>query len=1085
MTRSRTSQGNLTAPLVSVICRSINRPLLKYALQSVVEQSYRPVEVILVDSLGKGINQEYYAGADTIVRVVGAGRALARSESANLGLDSARGDYLMFLDDDDWIAPEHIAGLVQLLQSTDDCRAVYSSVRMTSPEGEPGDEVFDHDFDPVLLRRDNYIPIHAVLFHRSLLQGCRFDESLEIYEDWDFWLQVSRLTSLRHLDSISAFYRHGGSSDTAAIDHDVRFEEGHQIARARAKIYDKWKSLWSGAEINALIGSLDATAALQAANDSAEALHQRLLDKSRQTEEQQEQLKLLLESLEFVKQSSASKMQELQSVAVELKARTDQLESKLAADTHAFRLQRWHLEQNIQQLEARLQGIYRSPSWRLMGPFRRLRRTLDERVFNPLRKRIHYRRHGTEWHPPGTPAVTSTGDAPAIQQATAPGQDLKSAYRAQAMENLRGFLDRGSALVFPPAEQPRVSILLVLYNQAPLTLLCLESIARHAPPPYEVVIVDNASSDDTGRMLEHVHNARIIRNTDNEGFVRAVNLGAGVSRGEYLLLLNNDAMLHAGSIESALAVFGEVPRTGAVGGKILLLDGKLQEAGSIIFADGSCLGYGRNQAADRPEFMFRRVVDYCSGAFLMIPTQLFHQMGGFDEDYAPAYYEESDFCIRLHKHGLQVIYEPEAVITHFEFASSGGFNKASELQTSHRAILVAKHGDYLAGKAEPVAGSQLHTRSVNEGLKVLFIDDCVPHASLGSGYPRCREMIHVLAEAGVNLTFYPYQFPADNWEAVYHTLPRSVEVMLTQGRDGLPAHLQERIGYYDVIIVSRIHNMQLFQSCISANPALLGKARLIYDAEAVTAPREIRYRELLGEHIDDAEKYQLLHREIAAAELADTVLCVTDREAAMYHEHGFARTRVLGHSLTPVAAEPRLAHRRNLLFVGALRDENSPNVDSLHWFVGKVLPSLKSAVPGLRLDVVGDNSARSLREIVDPAVSFHGRQPQLSPFYEDNRVFVAPTRFAAGIPHKVHEAAAQGLPCVVTPVLAEQLGWKHEQEVLVADHAEEFSVACRRLLQDDDLWLRLRKNALARVSAECSPQAFRRSLLAAIGIEID
>ena len=95
-----------------------------------------------------------------------------------------------------------------------------------------------------------------------------------------------------------------------------------------------------------------------------------------------------------------------------------------------------------------------------------------------------------------------------------------------------------------------------------------------------------------------------------------------------------------------------------------MLDGTLQEAGSLIWQDGSCLGYGRGDDPEQPEYMFRRDVDYCSGAFLLFRKQDFAALQGFDEAFAPAYYEESDFCIRLRKSGKRVVYDPRAVITH-------------------------------------------------------------------------------------------------------------------------------------------------------------------------------------------------------------------------------------------------------------------------------------------------------------------------------------------------------------------------------------------------------------------------------------
>src|SRR5262249_1916395 len=153
-------------------------------------------------------------------------------------------------------------------------------------------------------------------------------------------------------------------------------------------------------------------------------------------------------------------------------------------------------------------------------------------------------------------------------------------------------------------------------------------------------------------------------------FLLAVNQAAREARGEYLLLLNNDAQLLPGSLAAAIATLESGVDIGAVGARIILLDGMLQEAGSIIWRDGSCLGYGRGDDPFAPMYMFRRDVDYCSGAFLLTPRRVWEQLGGFDEQFKPAYYDETDYCVRLWERGLRVVYEPNAAVLHYEFASS-------------------------------------------------------------------------------------------------------------------------------------------------------------------------------------------------------------------------------------------------------------------------------------------------------------------------------------------------------------------------------------------------------------------------------
>ncbi|MCB1671702.1 MAG: glycosyltransferase [Pseudomonadales bacterium] len=1053
------SGGGPQSPLVTVIVRTTRRPELTEALESIARQTYRPLEVVLVDASGQGLPDHSILPDLIQVTPVSHGEHLPRPVAANLGLQASHGDLLLLLDEDDWISPGHLSNLVRALQDRQDIKAAYSSTRKTDSRGRPLDEVFDRDYDPVLLKRDNYIPIHAMLFSRELVAaGCEFDESLDIYEDWDFWLQLSRQTDFLHLDEVSAFYRQGGGSATDISDQELRYSGDNPFANARRAVYRKWLPRWSSEEINELIGRT-------VPRDEFDLLAREMSESAQQIQEMNAYAGSLRAMLDKSTQEAANLTRE-----------ADELRKTLHKLKREHALSDLHRDRHLRDLESSLNEIYALPSWRLMGPFRRLKRQLDQALLFPLKQKIHYRRYGTELKAPVTgleagSVLEEEFSAPELQE------DVKSRYREEAAANLQRFFDSGSTLVIPKTEQPRVSILLVLYNQAPLTLLCIESILKFAPAPYELVIVNNASSDESGQLLERLANATVIQNADNEGFVKAVNRGVEACRGRYLLLLNNDAMLHLYAIESAMETLQNTPDAGAVGGRILLLDGSLQEAGSIIFSNGSCLGYGRHGDPDAPEFQFRREVDYCSGAFLLCETALFRQLEGFDLDYAPAYYEDSDFCIRLQKQGLKVIYDPGAVITHYEFASSGGQHKASQLQDKHRQVLLAKHGDYLAGQPEADARSPLFCRSANRNPNILVIDDRVPHASLGSGYPRCREMLTLLAAEGFNVTLYPLQFPEESWKATYSSLPGNVEVMLDRGLQGLAAFLARRRGFYRTLLVSRIHNMQYLNGVLADDPTLLENVTLIYDAEAITAPREILQRELQGEQFTDQQKFDLIEQEISAARTANAIVAVSRQEAEIYAGHGFSNTVVLGHSLPPRPTENTFEQRRDLLFVGALRDDDSPNVDSLHWFVSSVWPQLRRADPALKLHVVGDNEAPSLQQLDVEGIEFHGRLDDLGSLYNQARAFIAPTRFAAGIPHKVHEAAAYGLPCVTTTLLARQLGWQDRVQLLSADQPGSFADSCLDLLRDRTVWESVRKAALDAVATECSPDRFRNVLL--------
>lgn len=228
-------------PLVSIIVRSVARPELAVALESVADQNYTNIEVILVDALGSAHPElESRCGAFPLRRC-STGTPLRRSAAANLGLDNAAGKFIIFLDDDDYFSPSHIAMLVQALTRQAGARAAYSGVEVVDAAGSRVTGVINEPFHRLLLLQKNYLAIHSVLFERSLLDdGCRFDLEMDVYEDWDFWIQVSMHTRFIHLDTISAYYRSSQSSSGAGAG--INTDEELKAAGSR-KIFEKWKQV--------------------------------------------------------------------------------------------------------------------------------------------------------------------------------------------------------------------------------------------------------------------------------------------------------------------------------------------------------------------------------------------------------------------------------------------------------------------------------------------------------------------------------------------------------------------------------------------------------------------------------------------------------------------------------------------------------------------------------------------------------------------------------------------------------------------------------------------------------------------------
>ncbi len=687
-----------------------------------------------------------------------------------------------------------------------------------------------------------------------------------------------------------------------------------------------------------------------------------------------------------------------------------------------------------------------------------------------------------------TEALAQQNSLNSVQERLSPLEATKRVLDTFNLKNLEDFLKSEKTLIFPQIEQPKVSIIIILYNRAELTLCCLKSILDNPFNSIELVIVDNGSTDKTRLLLERVKGANVILNQENKHFLLACNQAAQAAQGDFILFLNNDAQIIKNSLEVAVETLNSSPEIGAVGGQIILPDGTLQEAGSIIWQDGSCQGYGRGDSPTEPQYMFQRSVDYCSGAFLLTHRQLFLEFGGFDQAYQPAYYEETDYCVRLHKLGKKIIYHPNVSILHYEFASSTSSQAAIELQRRNQQLFIEKHQDWLQNQYSRSEQNILAARTTQDtGKRLLLIEDRVPHVFLGAGYTRCNRIVSAIVEQGYAVTIYSMtsgiseEHPLEEWSEVYADISRDIEVIIGYGWPKLVEFLTARQGYYDLVWVSRPHNMKTIAQDILSQGNLLDHAKIIYDAEAVYAERELEQKRLNGEYLSSQAQQQLIEAELKLAEKSDWIISVSQQEQQKFLDYGYSQVSIIGHSLTINPTPNPFNHRSNILFVGSIHELNSPNGDSVQWLIQEIFPQIKQKLkPPINLLIAGTNTAEELKQIVhqsgDPSIQMLGRVEDLTESYNQSRIFVAPTRFAAGIPHKVHEAAAYGIPVVTTSLIGKQLGWRHNQEILIADSAEEFAQQSVRLYTDQELWNRLRINALKRVEKDCSPQLFSTTI---------
>lgn len=382
--------------------------------------------------------------------------------------------------------------------------------------------------------------------------------------------------------------------------------------------------------------------------------------------------------------------------------------------------------------------------------------------------------------------------------------DAKALATSQAKARLRRFLRTHGHIEVPYRSAPRLSILLVLYNRAELTLACLQSIRpRLEEVAAELVLVDNASRDDTSALLDRIHGATVIRNGDNRGFPAAVNQGAEAASGELLLLLNNDTEVLDDSIRNALRFLAANGDVGAVGGRILLLDGTLQEAGCTLWREGNVLQYGRGDNPDAPEYQFQRDVDYCSAAFLMTRRDLFRKMGGLDTAFSPGYFEDLDYCVRLWRAGWRIVYLPDVAVLHYENASSTSSIDLLHLYRRNRLYFTQKHADWLAWQCSAVATPRLWARcSHDDRFKVLYLPRRKASLVPPEHSTHIDRVVHQLRSLNCFVTVYPIDAEGDGSGGKALALSPDVELLPGGSLDSLSRFLTDRRDYYDCLLAS-------------------------------------------------------------------------------------------------------------------------------------------------------------------------------------------------------------------------------------------------------------------------------------------
>lgn len=282
----------------------------------------------------------------------------------------------------------------------------------------------------------------------------------------------------------------------------------------------------------------------------------------------------------------------------------------------------------------------------------------------------------------------------------------------------------------PAAERPEVSIVVLLTDSVPMARECLGAIAaaHDDAVPCEVVTVLNAAGPEVERLVqEQAGGARVVRSDVNSGTAAGWNLGFEAARAPWVALVHEDSAPRPGWLRSLVRTASEHPRAGAVGSRLLLPDGSVENGGWVCWSDGAVTQLDPRTAPSLMDASEPYPVDQCSSASLMVDRAAWRRAGGFDERYFPAVYVDTDLCTALWALGRPVLCDPRSVVVHRKNAmvrDGGGALRGFEFQRflveRHRRRYAAKWGAALeayARRDESVAPWDAPAGAVAEALE--------------------------------------------------------------------------------------------------------------------------------------------------------------------------------------------------------------------------------------------------------------------------------------------------------------------------------------------------------------------------------
>jgi len=576
---------------------------------------------------------------------------------------------------------------------------------------------------------------------------------------------------------------------------------------------------------------------------------------------------------------------------------------------------------------------------------------------------------------------------------------------------------------FKKENEPLVSIIIPVFNNFIYTYNCLKSILTFSGDKvrYEIIIANDCSNDLTQEIEKVVYNINVVTTQENSGFLINCNNAAEKARGKYILFLNNDTQVQENWLFPLVELMESDETIGVVGSKLVYENKKLQEAGGIVWNDASAWNYGRMSDSSLPEFNYVKEVDYVSGASIIIKKSIWNEIGGFDERFAPAYYEDTDLCFSIRELGYKVVYQPLSVVIHFEgITNSANVSEGhKQYQAVNKRIFHDKWKDVLEKEHFPNGVDSFHARDRSKNRKtILFIDHYVPMYDKDAGSRAVFHYIKLFVKLGYNIKFIgDYYYKLEPYTTVLNQI--GVEVLYGEYYyRNWKTWIRQNKDNIDYIFINRPHITLKYLDFLKRFPNI----KIAYWGHDLRFLREKREYELTKSQklIKSSKKWEKLEFDIMKSVNISYFFSQKEIEIikSISSEINVKAIPINIYSDNKKKKIP-FTKRENLLFVGGFA--HTPNIDAVIWFSSEILPLVIVKYPNIKLNIIGSNMPDVINQLSSKNIVISGylTDDELEKAYNCSRLTVVPLRYGAGVKGKIIEALYNQLPVITTTIGSE------------------------------------------------------------------